>query len=138
LESRNEAIGTVRDWWEAWFSGDIEAMTTLTCERYVEFGEDGEIMVAGNTALAEQARKRSASLKISEWAMVKPKVRRLEDAAVCKYHFRVVGTLNHTPIRMEGLVTDILVKVGGAWKLVAHHGIFPTALGPDGLGSKRP
>jgi ketosteroid isomerase-like protein len=128
LASRNEAIGVVRDWWEAWFRGDIEALTALTCERYVEFGVDGEVMVTGKTALVEQARNRNGTLRISEWAIVKPEVRHLEDASICRYRFRVVGSLHHNPVRKEGLVADVLVKVGDTWKLVAHHGVFPNVL----------
>jgi ketosteroid isomerase-like protein len=133
LTSRNEVISAIRDWWEAWFGGDLDALATLTCERYIEFAGDGEVIVAGKTALVEQGRSTQGVAKIYEWAILKPVVRRLEDAAVCDYYLRIAGRIGHTRFHMDGLVTDVLIKVGDIWKLVAHHRSFPDKPDPARL-----
>jgi ketosteroid isomerase-like protein len=125
LTSPNEVIRAVKAWWDAWFTGDLDVLVELTCERYTAFATDNAILVAGKTALVEQAAGRM--VEVLDSAIMKPEVRRLEDAAVCHYYLRVTGTLGHNNVHMEGLVTDVLVRVGNTWKLMAHHGIFPGA-----------
>jgi hypothetical protein len=128
LTWRNQVILAVSDWWEAWFAVDLEGLNTLTCERYTEFARDGEFVVAGKTALLERARNSNGTARISEWAILKSRVKRLEDAAVCNYDFHLTGTLGHTSFNMEEPVTDVLVRSDSIWRLVAHHGNLPAAL----------
>jgi len=119
--SRNDILGTIRDWWEAWFRGDVAALASLTSERYVGFAGNGEILTAGRAALTDMVRSRTHSIKVFEWAILEPKVQLLQGGAVCCYRFRAMGALPDAGFARSGMMRDVLIYSPGGWRVVAHH-----------------
>jgi ketosteroid isomerase-like protein len=111
---------TVDTWWTAMKDRDLAVLHDITMVDYIASGGP-DVRSLGRDAFLEGAREFFNAGQIDEWTLSDVEIRTLGDVAIVSYLWQESGTFGEQHFRLDGVATDVLALVNGAWRYQAHH-----------------
>jgi ketosteroid isomerase-like protein len=108
-------------WTEAYKQRDVGILSSLLAEDFIITVEDGSTY--GKMGYISHTANTSVRVEVAE--MSELKVRMHGNAAVVTGAYHEKGTSNGTPYEYRDRLTDLWIKNGGAWQVIASHYSVP-------------
>ena len=109
-------------WTESYKQHSIDILSSLLAEDFVITIEDGSIFSKAGYI----SHTADSSTKVHVAEMTDLKVRMHGDTAVVTGAYREKGQSNGKPYEYHDRLTDVWIKVGGKWQVVASHYSVPS------------
>ncbi|HXG68847.1 MAG TPA: DUF4440 domain-containing protein [Blastocatellia bacterium] len=120
-----EIIKLENEWAAAWQKPDAETLKRILADDFTLTSSLSTGELTDKAGYIDLAVNRA---KVSEHGFDKTKVRVYGDTAVVNTLFRMKATLDGKDWSGDFLFTDVWVKRGGQWQLVARHASRPAAM----------
>jgi ketosteroid isomerase-like protein len=108
-------------WTEAYKQRDVGILSSLLAEDFIITVEDGSTY--GKMGYISHTANTSVRVEVAE--MSELKVRMHGNAAVVTGAYHEKGTSNGTPYEYRDRLTDLWMKSGGTWQVIASHYSVP-------------
>jgi hypothetical protein len=122
---------TIEKWWQAWCIGDLDTIDHLTGDPYICVSRIGELRIQGKRALMETVPKFDGLCPRLRWKIREPSIEHLDEAFICTYRLGFVTLLGRHGFAVKDKMTDVLVREGQRWLIVAHHGDLSITTMPE-------
>ena len=118
-----DVLKVVKQWWTAWEKDDLQLLSELVDERFVEYIQ-GPKRTEGKQAFLEMAQNAFPKSELLEWELKSPVVEFHDKTAVCHYFFEERYISNAKEKEISGCFTFILHQKENQWKVIASHGTY--------------
>ena len=108
-------------WTAAYKERQIDLLASLLAEEFVITVEDGSTY--SKTGYITHSADPSVQVEVAELSDLRVRVRGYVAVVTGAYHER--GTSNHKPYEYHDRLTDVWVKVGNTWQVIASHYSIP-------------
>lgn len=110
-----------KQWTEAYKQRDVGILSSLLAEDFIITVEDGSTY--GKMGYISHSANTSVRVEVAE--MSELRVRMHGNAAVVTGAYHEKGTSNGTPYEYRDRLTDLWMKSGGSWQVIASHYSVP-------------
>jgi len=111
-------------WTAAYKERQIDLLASLLAEEFVITVEDGNTY--SKTGYITHSADPSVRVEVAELSDLRVRVRGYVAVVTGAYHEK--GTSNHKPYEYHDRLTDVWVKVGNTWQVIASHYSIPVNL----------
>jgi len=108
-------------WTAAYKERQIDLLASLLAEEFVITVEDGNTY--SKTGYITHSADPSVRVEVAELSDLRVRVRGYVAVVTGAYHEK--GTSNHKPYEYHDRLTDVWVKVGNTWQVIASHYSIP-------------
>jgi ketosteroid isomerase-like protein len=110
-----------KKWTEAYRQRDVGILSSLLAEDFIITVEDGSTY--GKVGYISHSANVSVKVEIAELSELR--VRMHGNAAVVTGAYHEKGVSNGTPYEYRDRLTDVWMKIGGSWRVIASHYSVP-------------